>query len=152
MVYPAKTIANYFIYKSKTDPKSELTPMKLLKLVYTAHGWNLAINNEPLIYESVDAWKYGPVIDSLYHEFKKYGNQPITQLAQAPEIPRNDTSTYELLDEIWAKYGGYTAVQLSNWSHEPGSPWDQTWNDKNGKYYNGLPIDNETIRKYFSNM
>jgi len=44
--------------------------MKLQKLVYYAHGWHLALNNEPLIDEQVECWQYGPVISSLFHEFK----------------------------------------------------------------------------------
>ena len=52
--------------------------MKLQKLAYFAHGWNLAIRNTPLINESVEAWKFGPVIPSLYHDVKGYGMEPIT--------------------------------------------------------------------------
>jgi uncharacterized phage-associated protein len=42
MSYPAEAIANYFIGKSITNPKTSLTPLKLIKLVYVAHGWYLA--------------------------------------------------------------------------------------------------------------
>jgi uncharacterized phage-associated protein len=38
----------------------------------------LAINKEPLIDERVEAWNYGPVIPSLYHEFKNFGSGAIT--------------------------------------------------------------------------
>ncbi len=152
MTYPAKTIANYFIFKSKSESLSDLTPMKLLKLVYIAHGWHLAIKNEPLIFESIDAWKYGPVIETLYHEFKRYKNNPISELTQAPSVPDEDESTRKILNDVWSKYAIHTGVQLSNWSHEPGSPWHQTWHDKNGKSYNGLPISNQIIQEYFSKI
>lgn len=152
MTYPAKTIANYFISKSKSDPKTELTPMKLLKLVYIAHGWSLAILDKPLILESVDAWRYGPVIETLYHEFKKYGNGVIHELVAAPEIPITDEKTHALLDEVWKKYGDYTGVQLSNWTHENESPWWEVWEKENGKLYNGLPINNSIIQKYFKKL
>jgi uncharacterized phage-associated protein len=148
MTYSAKTIANYFISKAKSESKTDLTPMKLLKLVYVAHGWHLALTGKPLIFESIDAWKYGPVIDSLYHEFKKYKNNPITMLTEAHPIADSDQNI-KLLNEVWKKYGNYTGVQLSNWSHEQGSPWYQTWHAKKGKDYNGISIDNELIRNYF---
>jgi hypothetical protein len=38
MAETAAAIANYFIDKALEDDR-ELTPMKLIKLVYLAHGW-----------------------------------------------------------------------------------------------------------------
>lgn len=35
------------------------------KLVYFAHGWNLAINQAPLIDDTIEAWPC-PVIPALY--------------------------------------------------------------------------------------
>ncbi|QLH42366.1 MAG: DUF4065 domain-containing protein [Coxiellaceae bacterium] len=55
--------------------------MKLAKLIYVAHGWSLALNDVPLIDEAVQAWKFGPVIESVYHEFKHFGNDVINSLA-----------------------------------------------------------------------
>jgi len=53
--------------------------MQLIKLVYIAHGWTLGLYNQPLIGKQVEAWTYGPVIPSVYHDFKHYGRDPITQ-------------------------------------------------------------------------
>ena len=80
MAYEAKAIANYFLEKAKAEGNS-LTPMQVQKLVYFAHGWYLGLFGEPLIKESVQAWSYGPVIPSLYQEFKRFGNQGIDELA-----------------------------------------------------------------------
>ena len=77
-------IANYFIKKPFEDG-TELTPMKLLKLVYAAHGWHLDLAGEPLIGERVEPWKYGPVVPSAYDEFKDYGDRNITKLAYFKE-------------------------------------------------------------------
>lgn len=73
-------VANYFLDKAREDGV-DLSPMKLQKLIYFAHGWHLAIYGEPLIDESVEAWAWGPVISSIYHDFKKYGRDPITSPA-----------------------------------------------------------------------
>ena len=85
----SKAVANYFLDIAERDGKT-LNPMKLQKLVYIAHGWHLAIRRRPLIRESVEAWKYGPVIADLYHEFKKFGNMPITE--RATEIKSSRTT------------------------------------------------------------
>ena len=51
--------------------------MKVQKLVYYAHGWHLGLADAPLIGELVEAWRWGPVIRSLYAALAEFGNQPI---------------------------------------------------------------------------
>lgn len=58
-------IANYFIELTK-NYDNLVSPMKLQKLVYFAHGWCLAHADKPLINEKVEAWQYRPVVSSLY--------------------------------------------------------------------------------------
>lgn len=50
--------------------------LKLIKLVYLAYGWSIALDYR-LFDEPIVAWKHGPVIRSLYHEFKHFGAAPI---------------------------------------------------------------------------
>lgn len=147
--YSATTIANYFIKKSSEEDQ-ELTLMKLSKLVYIAHGWNLASFDKPLVSEPVQAWKFGPVIESIYQEFKRFGNTPIDMMAIAPEIPHEDTQTKELLNQVWETNKKHTAIRLSNWTHIHGSPWEQIW-DKTGRTRNQI-IPNEIIKEYFSEL
>ena len=75
MPYKPKDIADYFLLKGADD--ANMTPMKLIKLVYIAHGWSLGLYNKTLINEQPQAWKFGPVIPSLYDEFKEFGNKKI---------------------------------------------------------------------------
>ena len=149
MAYSAKAIANYFIGKSITDPKTPLTPLKLIKLAYVAHGWYLALKDTPLINEPIEAWRYGPVVPSLYQEFKGYGNNTINQLAEAEEIPHEDGYTLDFLNEIWRHYGSWTGLQLSTWTHEEGSPWYIAWEMEGGKKADNYIIKNASIRDYF---
>lgn len=160
MLYTAKSVANYFIgyYKNK---KTDITPMKIQKLIYFSHGWNLAIFEEALIDELVEAWRYGPVIPSIYHEFKFFGKDSITSFAYSREnypskpleniiflkipIPENE-NTIALLDRIIEVYGKLSVIQLSNLTHQPDTPWAQVWNKNSPKNKN---IDNKIIKKYF---
>ena len=75
--YPSH-IANYFLWRA-WEEDINVTPMKLIKLIYIAYGWNLAINNERLFDEKILAWAYGPVIPSIYHEFKRFANKPVNK-------------------------------------------------------------------------
>ncbi|MCC7437458.1 MAG: DUF4065 domain-containing protein [Armatimonadetes bacterium] len=63
--YDSRIVGNSFLDIALKDGTA-LTPMKLLKLVYIAHGWHLGIMGKPLISDEVQAWKYGPVIPKLY--------------------------------------------------------------------------------------
>ncbi len=71
-------VANAFLDLAKKS-EEEITHMKLQKLIYIAHGFNLSNFDFPLIDEQVEAWRYGPVIRSVYDEFKSYGHDPITK-------------------------------------------------------------------------
>lgn len=144
-------VANYFVQKSMNDG-AELTPMKLVKLTYIAHGWYLALSKgQPLISEAVQAWKYGPVVPGVYHAFKKYGVARITALEPSPVgIPVvHDPEVTRFLDRIWEVYKRYTGLELSTLTHQKDTPWDIVWNQKNGKENYGEIIPNEIIREHY---
>ena len=157
MTYNAKAIANLLIDVAKENG-SYLDQMKLQKLVYITHGWNLAIAGHPLITDEIQAWQYGPVIPSLYSEFRNCGRNDITDYAtdiqiseddlkfsfEPPKIDRDDHHTIELANKVWAVYGGYTGPQLSNLTHMPDTPWDRVY-----KASPRATIANELIREHF---
>jgi uncharacterized phage-associated protein len=169
MAYDARTIANHFLSLAEIEGKP-IDPMKLQKLVYYAHGWHLAIKDEPLIDEQVEAWPYGPVIPSLYRELKIYEDRPITSKIEdldVIEVIEDDDVYYRdnipsieehqgdaeftksLLQKIWNVYGKYSAIQLSNMTHEENSPWHQIHTQYGGRVPKGTDIPSEIIRDYF---
>jgi uncharacterized phage-associated protein len=170
MPYNPKAIANYFLTMAN-DRKELLSPMKLQKLVYFANGWYLALKGEPLIDEQVEAWKFGPVIPSLYAEFQRFGDQPITEKAElvvteidgwktcmrsfepcVDDIPDQADFTKAFLDRIWETYGGYTAIQLSNETHRSGSPWDSVSKHYHGAIPRRTEIPARLMKKYFRTL
>lgn len=136
MAYDAKAIANRFLDIAKKENVA-ITPMKLQKLIFFAHGWNYGLYDEPLIVDPVQAWQFGPVVPSIYHEFKHAGSGAITDRATdfdlenfelvEPEVPSEDKRTLKLIDRVWSTYGRRPAVDLSNITHLPDSPWHKTW-------------------------
>ena len=166
MAYPAQAVANFFIKKSLEDQATDLNIMKLIKTVFIAHGFYLALHNKPLINEFVQAWKYGPVVDSVYHEFKGLGAKPIRFLAASEvgedadgnvfpkayyEIATSDQETREFLDKIWEMCKGHSGIELSNWTHQSGSPWRQIWDSKDRVKINPQ-IPEELIKSYFKGL
>ena len=131
--YCAAAIANYFLWKADQDRIEDMTPMKLMKLVYFAYAWYFAVFNKPLFQESIVAWKYGPVIPSIYHEFKRYGRKSISQFAvnfdpktgefSFPIVRNDDRTTLQVLEAVWSIYKRISGLDLSDITHEDKSPW-----------------------------
>lgn len=149
MAETAAAVANYFISKA-LEEEAQLTPMQLIKLVYLAHGWHLGLYGEPLISERVQAWKYGPVIESLYHKFKHYGRRPLDEGALIPNATLAEALRLEgFLDAVWSHYGRLSGLQLSTLTHQPDSPWDKIWNQQGGKKWFAVKIPDDLIRDYY---
>lgn len=139
----AETIADWFLSKA-IECGEVLTPMKLLKLVYIAHGCSLGSSGVPLFPDVVQAWRWGPVIPSLYHKFKIYGSSAIDL---KPNKPAVSSAVDDLLCAVWNAYGGKTALSLSSLTHMPGTPWSETFStDQNNEIPAGL------IAKHYSEL
>lgn len=164
MATSAATVANYFIDKA-AESGTGLTMLQLIKLVYIAHGWSLAALDRGVIGdEQIQAWRHGPVIPSLYHEFKRFGRSIITRKATdfifsnendqqdlftvnstEPSVDPSDSDLVFILDYVWAVYKQYSAGDLVSMTHQPGSPWSQCYsNDQQNRI-----IDDETIKHYY---
>ncbi len=165
MAYNAKAVANFILDLANVDGEP-ISPMKLQKLIYYAHGWHLALTGEPLISDEIEAWGYGPVVPSVYRDFKSFGNEPITNPAQdfswddkriivsTPEIPSGEmhSSARQIIKRVWEVYKDLSALQLSKMTHDPDAPWSQVVAPYGGKTPISLEIPNELIRKYFVQM
>ncbi len=133
----ALAVANHFIDLAKKEGKT-LTQLGLIKRVYIAHGFSLAINNKSLLderFDKVEAWKYGPVIPSVYHSFKQYKTNPITDKAVVmewdeksghmsfPEPELQDEDSQKVVEMVWKRYHEFSDSEMVNLTHRPGTPW-----------------------------
>ena len=154
MVSNAKEVANYFINKAKKSG-SFLTPMQVQKLVYIAHGYNLAIADKPLISDEIQAWEFGPVIPSLFYDLKQYSSSSVVDYIrdyQTSKIIKGDFTNDQkgTMDGVWDEYGHLEAFQLSWLTHRPDTPWDKTWNQQGGSVSRNTIIPNSLIKKHYS--
>ncbi len=115
-------------------------------MVYFAHGVHLARFRQPLIAEEIQAWAFGPVIPSIYDQFKSFGISSIVF-----EDPNLDIKLLELtpsaidvIDYTFEVTKKVSAMALSNWTHLPNSPWSKYY----GTEYNA-PIENSVMEEYF---
>jgi uncharacterized phage-associated protein len=131
-----------------------LTIMQLIKLVYFAHGWTLALLGKPLVNGEPQAWQHGPVYPSIYNEFRGSGSRPIERTAKNPfsgtdyeAILSNDEQS--VLEQVVAAYGKIHAFELSSRTHQQGTPWDDVYQGGIGKFQ---PIGNDLIKTHFDTL
>lgn len=135
----ALSVANYFIDLAHKD-NEEIKPLKLMKLVYIAYGYSLALLNKSILdprFDKVEAWKLGPVIPSVYHSFKIYGKSPIEKKTTILTESSNDVEVEEpkledkevqmICEFVWKKYGGYKDSYLVTLLHGVGTPWGRVY-------------------------
>lgn len=149
--YPATAIANAFLEIAHEEGDA-VSPMKLLKLVYYAHGWHLALTDSPLLDEQIEAWDYGPVVGSLWGEMRKYSGSAVDKPIGRKRIPKSDVFIRSLIKRVWEAYGEFGAMKLSNLTHMPGTPWHQVYEKYDGDIPRRKDIENEEIRAYFKQI
>ena len=157
MAFTAAAVANEFLTLAWSEDSS-ITPLKMQKLVYFAHGWHLALFGQPLMMEPIQAWRYGPVVGSLYRLFRSFGSNPITEhacvISQDGYVPAqlaNEGLDGEVarakavIERVWKEYGGFTASQLTTLTHSSNSPWSKVADKERPE----AQISNAAIQTFF---
>lgn len=132
----ALSVANYFIELAHKEGKP-IHLLGLVKRVYIAHGFALALLHRGLLdprFDKVEAWKYGPVIPSVYHSFKQYKRDNITQ--PTVMLHQDEFGVYDfitpvidveqdkmIVEMVWKRYHDYSDNTLVDLTHMEGSPW-----------------------------
>lgn len=133
----AISVANYIVELAKKD-NTELHLLGLVKRVYIAHGFSLALYYRSLLddrFDKVEAWRYGPVIPSVYHSFKQFKSAPITDFAQnmrwdeksRTEVWYTPTVTDDqdkaVIEAVWKRYANMKDSKIVDLLHMRGTPW-----------------------------
>lgn len=125
---------------------SDLTPLKIQKLLYYAQGHILGALGKPLFKEDFVAWQHGPVIKKIYESFKHLGKEIIgfevggTDEYNCSNLLK-DRKSYEVLNNVMHYYNQYSPWKLRNMSHEE-SPWKHA--------DTGMIISKDSIKEFFS--
>ena len=140
-------IVNEFLDLASED---KITNLKLVKLCYIAQGLSLALLDKPLFSETIEAWQYGPVIPSVYHEFKHFRDLPITEKSVEningtySETQLKDKELKNIVKLAWVLYKDVDAKILASRTHQPGTPWSLIYVPNENK-----EIDHLLMKFYF---
>ncbi len=142
-----KDIAKYIV-SFCTEHGDPITHLKLQKLLYYCQAWYVALYNKKLFNKRFQAWVHGPVIPDVYHEFKKYGFNPIVHSDNSVKLAEG---VKEHIHDVLDVLGGYSAYQLEEMTHR-----EDPWKNARGK----LPLDENSsnfisekdMKEYYSNL
>ena len=138
--------------------KITCTQLKLQKLVYLCFADYLCDTGKLLFTDKIYAFKYGPVVDTVYKKYKEYGYEAIEEergdidSRDVFEMPAKSRILFAedgkgkivSIDKTLKKYGDLTAIDLVELTHKEESPWRKTYKDE--ETY--LEMELDTIKNY----
>lgn len=140
----ALEVAKFFIEVVANNPLEDaMTNLRLNKLLYFAQAASINTLGYFIIDEDFEAWKFGPVVPSIYEHYKEYGRHGIINEAFDRHALSRKEQLY-LLD-VLRKYSDRSTASLVNESHKPHSPWEASYSKDN------KVISKRQIQSFFSN-
>jgi uncharacterized phage-associated protein len=110
-------VARYFIFRAYEDGRESLmTNMKVQKLLYYTQSLYLALFDEPLFDDEIQAWRYGPVCPPAYRFYSKFESEQLP-IPDATDLLQISEDVQNLLDEVWEYFGELHAYYLSDMTH-----------------------------------
>lgn len=140
----AGEIAAYVINKAR-ELGYPVSNLKLQKILYYLQGGFTAKYNRPLFNEDIEAWQLGPVVPSIYFNYRSYAaaNIPVQEIV----VPKLTEEEFSFVDDIINRVVQLTPSELVTATHEE-DPWKRT---TQGGHYVGpgniMPI--EDIQSFF---
>lgn len=136
----ALAVANTILGQAYNE-KMKITPMKLQRLLYLLYKEYIKQTGEPLFSERFEVWQYGPVLVSIYDDFKRYKENHIEEYSY--KVNENGKEIYtsinlgsskefrDIFYEVWNKYKWYDASYLSELTRKEGTAWRKAVENKN---------------------
>ncbi|MGG0569764.1 type II toxin-antitoxin system antitoxin SocA domain-containing protein [Priestia megaterium] len=142
----ALNVAKFLIFLKEHDPRRlELSNEKLQKLLYYCQGYNLAINDEALFNDPIEAGKYGPIVPNVYSHYKMFGDLDINDSTViAYETLGLTEKELSIIAYVWKRFGELRDGTLLDRTHSE-TPWLNSWFGDN----KDKTITQDTLSNYF---
>jgi len=142
-----KAVAEYILWFAG-ESGSLITNLKLQKLVYYAQAWHLALHDEPLFNNPIEAWVHGPAVRRLYADYAEYGYGDLPVPDKKPSLsPEVESFLDELLD-VFLPFDAY-ALQRMTHNEDP-------WIEARGDLPNTEPSSNylspDTMKQFYRSL
>lgn len=141
-----RDVADYLLQLSGREPETTLiTQLHLQKLLYYVQGWSIALHGNPMFLDRIEAWTHGPVVPTIYHEFKRHADKPIPIPLDEPALSEDERGT---IASIWEGYKCYSASGLRNMTHRE-APWMEAREGFDSEDRCSQEISQGTMRDFF---
>lgn len=125
---PTVLDVSHHIIELSTEIGEPVTNMKLQKLLFYSYVWNLVEHKKDKLFEEpILAWKYGPVIASAYHVYKKYGADSIKESVDGDPTVLT-SSQKDIIEDVFNIYGKMNGIELAQLTHSE-RPWLETYEE-----------------------
>ena len=126
-----------------SDEQRPIEPVKLQKMIYISYGWCWALLKRDLFSDEIQAWELGPVIPSVWHEFKDQGREIKTPSSNI-QSKSSDENTEKVLDSVHKVYASKESYEIVAITHARGTPWSLVYDGTRNK-----EIPKHRIRRYY---
>lgn len=129
MAYKVLDVARYMI-DSAARNGIPLSNLKLQKLIYFEwKEYYEQTGNRLFDDDFFHAWKFGPVVPSVYYEYYMFGAYPINKNLLRPmtNSPISEIDK-DFIDKVLKKYKTTSVFQLVEKTHQKGCAWDRIFN------------------------
>lgn len=112
------------------EEKHPISNLQLQKILYFCQLESYRINGAPLFQDDFEAWRYGPVIPSVYRLFSIFGGLDIRRKVR--ETRRLSSDERRLVGDVARQLRDLSPWELVAETHSAGSPWDIVYKNGNG--------------------
>lgn len=136
----ALDLAKYMVSKCVKDG-CPISNLQLQKILYFIQVETIKKTGDVAFYDGIEAWKFGPVIPSVYYHFCGFGAMPIwaSYKVSTPEEPEK-----MIVDAVMEEKRKLDPWTLVDEAHKKGGPWDRTYKNGEGVHE---PISVELIKE-----
>nr|DAM94001.1 MAG TPA: hypothetical protein [Caudoviricetes sp.] len=128
----ALEVAKYVVTKCKKD-EYPISNLQLQKILYYIQHDFLKKNNKPLFDDDFEAWKFGPVVPSVYYEYSYLGALKIyEEYDDYDKIIQNLGDNILLINSTVCKKRNIDPWTLVSETHAKGKAWDIIFKDGAG--------------------
>lgn len=149
-LYVAKIIINKCLDKGNIN----LSITKLHKLLYIVYGTYLVLKGKPLFDNEDDkpaCFEHGPLFKSVQREYKKGLLNLKNKYSNIEDGNINiEDILINIINQAIDRFGSYSAIDLSNWTHRDGSAWSKA--EKKDNYNWGNIIKDNYIKQEFKTI
>lgn len=127
--YSVHDVADYVIFKLKSEDNISLINLKLQKLSYYIQAWHIGIRKKKFFNGDFEAWIHGPVNVDLFHRFREnkslYSDIELNDIVNKDFLNSFSPKDKKFIDFILENYAKFSGVELETMTHKE-LPWKET--------------------------